>query len=301
METNQTTDSKIAQTPRINWYPGHMAKALRKVSEKIKMVDLIFEVRDARAPLATGNESLAKLIVNKKRLVILNKSKLATPHSIAVWTEWFQDQKIPFLFTDAYEKGSSKQILVRASQLMKEKKDRFIAKGYRPPPMRVLVLGIPNTGKSTIINRLVGRHVAATGDRPGITQTQQWIVLGKEFELLDTPGIMPPKIEKDEEGYWLCALYSIKDSIIGKERVASFLVDYLNQTDEKLLRIKYNLGEEPFQDSLDILSRIGLNNHLLKTKGDVDLKKVSDRILTDFRKGGIGRCCFQFPPQLIKE
>jgi len=295
MEAITKTDSYHSQTPRINWYPGHMAKALRKVSERIKMVDLVLEVRDARAPLATGNESLAKLVMNKKRLVILNKSRLATPHSVKIWKDWFRSQEIPFLFIDALEKQSPKLILSQAREIMKEKVQRFVEKGYRPPPTRTLVVGIPNTGKSTIINRLVGRQAVETGDRPGITQTQQWIILGKEFELLDTPGIMPPRIDTDEEGYWLCALYAIKDSIIGKERVASYVIDFLNKTDNTLLKEKYHLEDREFVNSQDVLESIGIKNKLLKAKGSVDLKKVSDRVLTDFRKGSIGQCCFQLP------
>ena len=287
-------ETKRAPNP-INWFPGHMAKALRQVKEKVKKVDLVVDIRDARAPLATGNPALQKVMGGKPSLVILNKSDLADKEAIQLWKKWFTDSGQFMECVSALQPSTIKRIPATARKLMKEKWKSFEKKGIRPPPLRMMIIGIPNTGKSTIINRLTRRSVTRTGDRPGVTRSQEWIVVGKDIECLDTPGIMPPKIETEEQGYWLCAIHAIKDEILGKERVARFVVESLLDKNKRLFKERYSL-ENTDQAIEKILLDIGERLNFRKRKGEIDIAKTSGQILQDFRQGLLGSISFEMPP-----
>ena len=243
--------------PRINWFPGHMAKALKDVRQKISKVDLVLEVRDARIPLASGNISLEKALNQKPRLIVFNKANLAEKANIKLWRNWFAERDDRILFLDAFDARSLKMLSKMARAVMQQKWQKFIKKGIQPPPLRMMLLGIPNTGKSTIINRLTKRKAAGTGDRPGVTRSQEWIVLGRDLELLDTPGIMPPRIDTEEQGLWLCAIHAIKDEIVGKEKVASFVVKYLQQIASPDFINKYSLQDSEVIESEELIMQIG--------------------------------------------
>ena len=282
--------------PRINWFPGHMAKALKEVRQKANKVDLVMEVRDARVPLASGNPSLEKALNQKPRLIVLNKANLADKANIRLWQKWFAEQKVRFLFIDAFDARSLKTLSKMARTVTQQKWGKFIKKGIQPPPLRMMLLGIPNTGKSTIINRLTRRKAAGTGDRPGVTRSQEWIVLGKDLELLDTPGIMPPKIESEEQGLWLCAIHAIKDEIIGKEKVASFVVKHLQQIASPDFIKKYDLHGFDDIESEEVIIQIGSKLNCRKRGGEIDFAKTCSQILHDFRSGLLGACSFEQPP-----
>ncbi len=282
---------------RINWFPGHMAKALRGVRDKIGMVDLVLEIRDARVPLSSGNPAIEKHLKQKPRLIIFNKTNLADKAETRLWKDWFSQRSDPFLFVDAFSEKSLKVLSKMARKAMEGKWQKFIRKGINPPPLRMMLLGIPNTGKSTIINRLTKRRAANIGDRPGVTRSQEWIVLGKDLELLDTPGIMPPRIETEEQGLWLCAIHAIKDEIVGKEKVAIFVISHLQQypTDEFLKR--YCVNDAGPLSPQELIMSIGAQLNFLKKGGEVDYMKTCGHILNDYRQGLLGTCSFERTPQ----
>lgn len=302
MKDKKQTDLKSGNnlSSRINWFPGHMAKAFREVQKKVKRVDLVIEVRDARVPLSSGNNSLQKMLGHKPRLVVFNKSNLAEQDNISQWQKWFTQEKQSVVFINALEKKSLNLLTKTAKQIMQEKWKTFQNKGIRPPPLRMMMLGIPNTGKSTIINRLTNRNAAQTGDRPGVTRTQEWIVLAKNMELLDTPGIMPPRIDTEEQGFWLCAIHAIKDQILGEERVARFVVNYLVKKNQPELLKRYQLASLDHQPE-ELIQLIGESLNFKKKKSEIDYVKACSQILKDFRLGNLGKCSFEFPPAEIKK
>lgn len=289
-------DSELTEQSHINWFPGHMNKAIRQVKEKMKLVDLVLEVRDARVALTSGNKSLHEIIGQKKHLIVLNKTNLADPENIKLWKAWFKSKNINHVFINCLDKKSLKQALNEAKETMKEKWASFTKKGIRTPPLRMMIVGVPNTGKSTIINRLTRRNATQTGDRPGVTRGQEWIVLGKDMELLDTPGIMPPHIDSEEKGLWLCAINSIKDEIVGVEKVADYLVDFLLKNYPKMIAQKYEIDTTDL-DSTGMILKVGDRLNLKKAKNEIDIGKTCGHILNDFRKGKLGRCSFEIPPE----
>lgn len=300
---NKNKKSELSEQPGdltvktyINWFPGHMAKAMRQVREKLKLVDMVLEIRDARVPLVSGNAALQKDLGQKRCLIVLNKVNLADPQQVKVWEAWFREQGAPFIFVNSFDKTSLKGIVKQAKAMMATKWETFARKGIRHPPLRMMILGVPNTGKSTIINRLTSRKVAATGDRPGVTQSQQWIVLDKDVELLDTPGIMPPKIIGQEQGLWLCAIHAIRDEIVGKEKVAFFIIEHLKSINSPELQERYQIPSLDISVG-EILEQIGTRLHCRKQEGELDLLKTAAHILLDFRKGKLGRCCFEPCPR----
>ena len=280
-----------------NWYPGHMAKAIREIREKLQTVDIVFEVRDARAPLASGNRNLEDTLRQKSRLIILNKASLAHPNMISKWEEWFKKQEVPFIFVDCFDRAQMKKVMAMARNIVMEKRRQNNPEVANPKQkMRLMIIGLPNTGKSTIINQLAGRAAVKVADKPGQTQVQQLIIIDKDLDLLDTPGVMPPSFAKEEHGLWLCALNAIPDDIVGEELPAKFLVDYFKNLNSKDFKERYKL------DSLDapveeIIEKIALLRGCLKQKGALDLERTYKLILGDFRKGDLGRCCFGTPPK----
>ncbi len=282
---------------RINWFPGHMAKALRDARDKIGMVDLVLEIRDARIPLSSGNPAIEKYLKQKPRLIVFNKSNLADKSNIRLWQNWFSKRSEHVLFIDALNEKSLKTVSKKARSVMQNKWQKFVNKGINPPPLRMMMLGIPNTGKSTIINRLTKRRAANIGDRPGVTRSQEWIVLGRDLELLDTPGIMPPRIETEEQGLWLCAIHAIKDEIVGKEKLAPFIINHLQKDPSPAFIKRYNLdGTETLADH-EMILKIGGYLNFKKKGGEVDFKKTCSHILYDFRQGLLGTCSFEKPPK----
>lgn len=293
MENHETRT--VLHEKKINWYPGHMAKALREVQNRMKQVDLILEVRDARIPLTSGNANLQTIIGDKKRLILLNKADLAEEENLKAWEKWFKEQGEDFIILSADNKKSVKRVFEKTDEMMKERIEKYKKKGIRPPTMRMMVVGVPNTGKSTIINRLAGKNKVQAGNKPGVTRHQAWIVVGKEKELLDTPGIMQPKIDTDIQGLWLCSIFAIKDEIPGRWRVASFLLDNYQNTNPEPFYKHFKLSAE-LKGETEIFEQIGRNFNLLKTGGEIDLEQVYRKIIHDFREGLLGAKSFELPP-----
>ena len=278
-----------------NWFPGHMLKAMREVKNRLKVVDLVVEVRDARVPLVSGNRSMTESIGQKSRLILLNKVNLADPEMIKKWEAWFEKQGEPYLFVDCFDKAALKKLISMAKKVVEEK--RLQSNPDDDPKkekLRLMIVGLPNTGKSTIINQLSGKSIAKTADKPGQTTVQQWIKVDDEVDLLDTPGIMPPQIDKEEHGLWLSAIHAIPDHITSEEDTACYLVNYFFKRKSPEFFERYKLdGTEPGLN--EILEKIGKNRGFIKQKGEVDYERVFRTVILDFRRDELGKSCFGEP------
>ena len=283
-------------TPDINWYPGHMLKATKELAKQLKRVDVVLEMRDARIPVSSANHDFEKLLQQKKRILLFNKTNLADEDTTRKWKTYFKNMDTPSLFVDALNKQNLQEILPLSRKLMQEKWSNFRKRGIRPPSLKLLITGIPNVGKSSLINRLSRRKAAETGPTPGVTKHQDWIKLGKDVELLDTPGILWPKIENREAGLRLTITGAIKDSIVGTSLLSDYLLGILMlKAPERLLQ-NYQLTEENLELlPADLLEKIAENRGCLKGGGAIDHPRAESLVLRDFRAGKLGRLSFDLP------
>jgi ribosome biogenesis GTPase A len=284
----------------IQWFPGHMTKARRQIEEKIKLIDVVIELLDARILLSSRNPMIDEILKGKPRLVVLNKADLADPAATGRWVDYFADFGLPALPIDAASGFGIKEIIPKCQHLWKDKYEAMVRKGINPRAIRALIVGIPNVGKSTLINRLAGKNIAATGDKPGVTKGQQWIRVGKEMELLDTPGILWPKFEDEAVGLRLAATGAIKEELLHSEDIAFFAVKYLIRHYPGSLRERYELVELPddTEDNMqivEVMEQIGRKRGCLQSGGRVDLEKASGVILRDLRSGKLGRISLELP------
>jgi len=285
----------------IQWFPGHMTKARRQIQEKLKLIDAVIELIDARLPLSSRNPMVDEILQGKPRLMLMNKADLADPEVTRQWIAYFKEQGQPAFPVDASTGTGVKEIPGQIKLLLKEKIDKQIAKGMNPRAMRVLIVGIPNVGKSTLINRLAGRNIAETGDRPGVTKGQQWIkVTGGEMELLDTPGILWPKFEDQNVGYRLAVTGAIKEEILNVEDIAFFAIKYFSKYYWDAMSERFDLKERPsdFENPDEIVSvmeAIGRKRGCIVSGGRVDLEKASSIFLRELRAGKLGRYSMEAP------
>ncbi|WP_198020507.1 ribosome biogenesis GTPase YlqF [Anoxybacteroides tepidamans] len=279
----------------IQWFPGHMAKARREVQEKLKLIDIVFELLDARIPLSSRNPMIDDILANKPRIVLLNKADMADAAITKQWISFFEQQGVRALAIDSQAGTGVKQIVATAKDMMKDKFAKMAAKGIKNPrPLRALIVGIPNVGKSTLINRLAGKHIAKTGDKPGVTKAQQWIKVGKEMELLDTPGILWPKFEDEEVGLKLATTGAIKDAILNLQDVAVYALRFLKQHYPDRLKERYSL-DDISDDIVELFDAIGTRRGCLVGGGTVDYDKVAELVLRDIRTEKLGRLSFEKP------
>ncbi|WP_182199140.1 ribosome biogenesis GTPase YlqF [Paraliobacillus salinarum] len=278
----------------IQWFPGHMAKAKREVQEKLKLVDFVIELVDARAPFSSQNPMLHQILNQKPKMYVLMKSDLADPAYTAKWLNYYKEKNIPAVAVDVSKKQDIEQVISSAKEMSKEKMERLKRKGIRPRPARAMIIGIPNVGKSTLINRLAQRKIAKTGDRPGVTTAQQWIKVKKDFELLDTPGILWPKFEDEIVGLRLAAIGTIKDQILPTEEVALFILNYLTENYYSSLQTRFQVEEE-YADVHQLMEAIGHLRGCIETGGHINLEKTADVIIRDLRDGKIGRITLESP------
>ncbi|USB32117.1 ribosome biogenesis GTPase YlqF [Paenibacillus sp. YPG26] len=284
----------------IQWFPGHMTRARRQIQEKLSLIDVVIELLDARLPLSSRNPMIDEILLNKPRLILLNKADLADPAVTREWVDYFKREGHTAITAEASTGAGVKEIPLKAKELLKEKIDRQISKGIRPRAVRGLIVGIPNVGKSTLINRLAGRAIAATGDRPGVTKGQQWIKVGTEMELLDTPGILWPKFEDQNVGYRLAATGAIKEEILNVEDIAFFAIKYLSQYYWTQLQERFDLGERPEDienpdEIVAVMEAIGRKRGCIISGGRVDLEKASGIMLRELRAGKLGRFSMESP------
>ncbi|NGZ75526.1 ribosome biogenesis GTPase YlqF [Saccharibacillus alkalitolerans] len=284
----------------IQWFPGHMTRARRQIEAKLSLIDLAIELLDARLPLSSRNPMIGDILKDKPRLILLNKSDLADPEMTKKWIDYFREEGHVAVETDTPGGRGVKDISVQAKMLLQEKIDRQISKGMNPRAIRALIVGIPNVGKSTLINRLAGKSIAETGDRPGVTKGQQWIKVGKEMELLDTPGILWPKFEDQNVGMKLAVTGAIKEDVLNVEEVTFFAIKYFAEHYWERLSERYGLGERPsvFDDAdeiVRIMEEIGRKRGCLMSGGRVDLEKASILFLRELRAGKMGRFSLEEP------
>ena len=278
----------------IQWFPGHMAKARREVEEKLKLVDFVMELVDARAPLSSQNPMLQQVLQTKAKMVVLMKKDLADHQVTKEWVDYFKAAHIPAAAINVNDKADIKQVIQLAKDLGKEKMDKLLKKGIQPRPARAMIIGIPNVGKSTLINRLANKKIAKTGDRPGITKQQLWIKVKKDFELLDTPGILWPKFEDEMVGYRLAAIGTIKDQLLSLQDITAFVINYMQQNYPKLIEERYHIDRD-MEDMWEIFEVIGKQRGALESGGNVNFDKVSDIVLRDLRTGRLGNITLESP------
>lgn len=284
----------------IQWFPGHMTKARRQIQEKLKLIDVVIELIDARLPLSSRNPMIDEILQGKPRLIVLNKADLADPSITRQWIDYFKEEGHTAIQVDATSGQGVKEIPVKAKELLRDKIERQLAKGINPRAVRALIVGIPNVGKSTLINRLAGRSIAATGDRPGVTKAQQWIKVGTEMELLDTPGILWPKFEDQNVGYRLALTGAIREEILNVEDIAFFGVKYLAKYYWAPLKERFDLKGQP-QDTenpdeiVTVMEEIGRKRGCIVSGGRVDLEKASGIFLRELRAGKLGRYSLEAP------
>ena len=277
----------------VQWYPGHMTKAKRQMQEDIKLIDLIIELVDARVPLSSRNPDIDELGKNKSRLILLNKSDLADERQNEAWKTYFQAKGFYVVKVDSRNGSGMKAINNVIQEACKEKMERDRKRGILNRPVRAMVVGIPNVGKSTFINALAGKACAKTGNKPGVTKGKQWIRLNKNVELLDTPGILWPKFEDQTVGLRLAFIGSIKDEILQTEELASELVDFINRSYPGVLEEKYAI--EHSDDKFEVLEKIAQSRHCLVRGNEFDTEKAAAILLDDFRNGRLGRITLEVP------
>ena len=278
----------------IQWYTGHMTKAKRAMKEDVKLVDLVIELVDARAPLASRNPDIDSLAAGKGRVILLNKADLASEKANAAWITYFESQGFQVMKIDARAKATLKQLNALIQEACKEKIERDRRRGILNRPVRAMVVGIPNVGKSTFINSFAGKAAAKTGNKPGVTKGNQWIRLNKQVELLDTPGILWPKFEDQRVGLLLAFLGSINDEILEKDELASELADYLRNITPGLLKERYGI-EEDGKKPYELLDEIAAARACLTKGGVNDLTKAARLLLDEFRGGKLGRITLEMP------
>ena len=282
------SDNKI----NINWYPGHMTKAKRMMEENIKLIDLIIEIVDARIPLSSRNPDIDKLANNKYRLICLNKSDLSDKAHNEKWMEYFKSKGFFVTMINSKSGAGVKNINNIILDVCKEKIERDRKRGIKNRPIRAMVCGIPNVGKSTFINSLVGKAATKTGNKPGVTKGKQWIRLNKNIELLDTPGILWPKFESNEVGLNLALIGSINDEILNLDDLSYELIERLKENYGGLLAEKYSINEE--DNEIKILSDIAVNRGCIAKGGEPDIEKAAKLLFDDYRNGRIGKITLEY-------
>lgn len=293
---------------QFQWYPGHMTKAKRAMQEDIKLVDLVIELVDARVPLASRNPDIDELGRNKARLVVMNKADLADEQQNRQWQEWFKAKGFHVVMMDSRSNTGKGAVLKVIADACKEKTERDRKRGIMNRPVRAMVVGIPNVGKSTFINSIAGKACAKTGNKPGVTRGNQWIRLNKQVELLDTPGILWPKFEDQTVGLKLAMIGSIKDDIINSTDLALEMIGFLAEKYPEALMKRYgveqsttereicveNEGDRKKAHEAAVLSRIAKARGCLKHGGEFDLDRMALLLVDDFRSGRLGRMSLEW-------
>lgn len=278
------------------WYPGHMTKAKRMMQEDIKLIDIVIELVDARLPMSSRNPDIDTLGKGKSRLIVLNKCDLADERLNKEWADYFEKQGYFCVMINSKNGKGIKSINGIIQEACKEKIERDRKRGIINRPVRAMVVGIPNVGKSTFINSFAGKACAKTGNKPGVTKGKQWIRLNKSVELLDTPGILWPKFEDQRVGLRLAMAGSIKDEILNIDELAFELIKYLKDEYPGIVGERFNVDE--YEDALDTLKEIGRVRGCIVKGGEIDLSKASAIVMEEFRNGKIGKITLEKPEQM---
>ena len=280
----------------INWFPGHMNKALKEIKKNLKMVNIIIEVRDARAPMASGNKGSYSHTGDKPYIIVFNKTNLAEPETVKKWEKWLTEQNESFIFLNALDKAGAKKLVDKAKKVLHDHRLKSNAnlELNKNQKIKMMILGLPNTGKSTLINKLANRSATKAAATPGQTRNQIWVKVGQEIELLDTPGVMPPRISDQTHGLWLAAIHAIPDHIVSPEDSACFLIRHFIKKQSIGFKEQYKFDTSP-KDLIEALDHIGKVRGCLQKGGLINYDQVYNLVLNDFRKGHLGPTSFESP------
>lgn len=279
----------------IQWFPGHMAKTRRLLAENLKLIDVVIELLDSRIPRSSKNPEIDSIIQQKPRVVVLNKSDLADESVSREWSKWYNENGYKCIFVDAIKGKGIPELKAQLRYIMKDKLEREKEKGRIFRPIRTMVVGIPNVGKSSFINKIAGKASAVTGDKPGVTRGKQWIRINEEIELLDTPGILWPKFEDMQVGLNLAFTGAIKDDVMDTVEVAATLLSRLSEAYPDHLKQRFKLGELGEKSGLMLLEEAGRRRGCIISGGEIDYTRIAAIVLDEFRGGKIGRISLERP------
>ena len=285
---NNNQEEKLTNVG-INWYPGNMAKTKREISEKLDLIDVVFEVIDARIPYSSKNKDIDKMIKNKKRVLIMTKIDMCDIINTNKWIKYYEEKGIKVIPVDLINKKNISEIFKVTEKVNKELNDKRKEKGLKERKVRILILGIPNVGKSTLINTLVGKKATNVGNKPGITRHLEWIRINKDIELLDTPGILWPKLDDDTIAHNLAAMTAIKEEILDTEDIAIYIINTMLKLYKDSIVNRYNLTS--YNDVVEVLDMIGKKIGAVRNN-ETDYEKVYSTILKDLREGYLGKVTF---------
>lgn len=279
---------------QLQWYPGHMAKTRRLIEDNLKLVDVVVEITDARIPFSSRNPCFDDILGKKPRLVVLNKSDLADKAVTKMWLDWYKKNNVRVIPISCSTGAGVQNITLAARDIISDRLEREKAKGLNRT-VKIMMVGIPNVGKSTLINRLVGKASAKTGDRPGVTRGKQWLRLKNEIELLDTPGILPPKFEDKFVARKLAYTGAIKDEIMNIELLSYDLLDYLKIYYSELLKTRYKINFTKEEEGYEILDKIGRKRGCVISGGEIDAERAANLVIDEFRACRIGNISLERP------
>ena len=279
----------------IQWFPGHMTKAQRMIEDNIKLVDAVCEILDARIPYSSRNPDIDRLAGGKPRLVILNRTDLADPEMTARWKRYFQSKGMKVLETDARTGKGIDAFVPAVRELLADKLRDYEAKGQVGRALRIMILGIPNVGKSTFINKVAGRKAAIAGDKPGVTRGKQWIAIGTGLDLLDTPGILWPKFDSQEVGEMLAITNAIKSDVLDKETLGANFMLRLRALYPDALRQRYKLEPDPDANGFELLEQAAKKRGFLISRGEYDIERMANTLLKEYHEGKLGRLTLETP------
>ncbi len=278
----------------IQWYPGHMAKAKREISEKLKIIDIVIELVDARAPVSSKNPMFDKLINNKPRLIVMTKKDMADEKRVRYYENYYREQGYHVITVNLKNFNEYKKIINLSKDILKDKMAKEAQRGLRPRPMRAMVIGIPNVGKSTFINKIAKRKATITGNRPGVTKAQQLIKVDKDFELFDTPGVLWPRFDDQKTARNIAIIGSIKQQILPLDDLFIYLMEYLATNYPEILKERYNLTIDLESEWIEKACKdIASVRKIKPFKGDVDYDRVMELVFSEINDGSIGRLSFE--------
>lgn len=291
------TENNAYEKMNIQWFPGHMTKAQRMIEDNIKLVDAVCEILDARIPRSSRNPDIDRLAAGKPRLVILNRIDLADPDVTARWRKYFEAQGISVLETDAKSGKGVNGFAGAVRRLLADKLREFEAKGQVGRPLRVMVLGIPNVGKSTFINKVAHRKAAVAGDKPGVTRGKQWISVDSGLDLLDTPGILWPKFDSQEVGEMLAITNAIKADVLDKETLGANFMLRLRKMYPQALKDRYKFDPDPEANGFELLEQAAKKRGFLVSRGEYDIERMANTLLGEYHDGKLGRLSLETPDE----
>ena len=292
-ENKKNEDKNFAHTV-ISWYPGHMAKTKKQIIEDLKLIDIVIEILDARVPLASQNPDIEEIIKDKNKIIVLNKSDLADNNITNRWIDFYKNKGIKAIAVESNNSKGIKDVIEAIKSEYESIKEKYIQKGRIGKAIRVMVLGIPNVGKSTFINSIAKRNTAKVGNKPGVTKQKQWIKVTNEIELMDTPGMLWPKLENKDFAMHLAFVGTIGDNAIDKEEIAYYLLEYLIKNYPERIKERFNIELEE-KETMNVLEEIARKRGAIISGGNINIQKVSDIILNEFQNGKLGRITIELP------